>query len=157
GAVEVAVADDQQEADALLAGRRALNPALEARGSRFIEDVCVPVGRLAELIGACRAIAQRRGVEVTMSGHAGDGNLHPCFFFDPAEEGSRERAEAAFGDLVAVALSMGGTISGEHGVGSLKARWLPGEVGAASVERQRQVKALFDPLGIMNPGRVYWS
>ena len=157
GAVEVAVADDEQEADALLAGRRALNPALEARGSRFIEDVCVPVGRLAELIGACREIAQRRGVDVTMSGHAGDGNLHPCFFFDPAEEGSRERAEGAFGDLVAVALSMGGTISGEHGVGSLKARWLPGEVGAASVERQRRVKALFDPRGIMNPGRVYWS
>jgi glycolate dehydrogenase FAD-linked subunit len=156
GAAEVAVADDQQEAEALLAGRRALNPALEARGSRFIEDVCVPVGRLTELIRACREIAQGRGVDVTMSGHAGDGNLHPCFFFDPAEAGSRERAELAFGDLVAVALSMGGTISGEHGVGSLKARWLPDEVGQASVERQRQVKALFDPVGIMNPGRVYW-
>jgi glycolate oxidase len=156
GAVEVAIADDEEEADLLLAGRRALNPALEARGPRFIEDVCVPVTRLAELIRAGHRIADRRGVDVTMSGHAGDGNLHPCFFFDPSEEGSRERAELAFGDLIEVTLGLGGTITGEHGVGSLKARWLVQELGAAAVERQRAVKALFDPDGILNPGRVYW-
>ena len=157
GAAEVAVADDAQEADALLAGRRALNPALEAKGHRFIEDVCVPIGRLTELIRAGQEIAAKREVEITMSGHGGDGNLHPCFFFDPAVEGSRERAEEAFGDLVAVALELGGTITGEHGVGSLKSRWLAQELGPAELARQRAVKALFDPAGIMNPGRVYWS
>jgi glycolate oxidase len=156
GAVEVAIADDEQEADLLLAGRRALNPALEARGQRFIEDVCVPVGRLTDLVRAGREIAARRDVEITMSGHAGDGNLHPCFFFDPQQEGSRERAELAFGDLIAVTLDLGGTITGEHGIGSLKSRWLADEVGTAAVERQRAVKALFDPSGILNPGRVYW-
>jgi glycolate oxidase len=156
GAVEVAIADDEQQADLLLAGRRALNPALEARGQRFIEDVCVPVGRLTDLVRAGREIAARRDVEITMSGHAGDGNLHPCFFFDPEQEGSRERAELAFGDLIAVTLDLGGTITGEHGIGSLKSRWLADEVGTAAVERQRAVKALFDPSGILNPGRVYW-
>ncbi len=157
GATEVAVADDVQEADLLLAGRRALSPALEAKGPRFLEDVCVPVGRLTDLIRVGQAIAARRGLEVTMSGHAGDGNLHPSIFFDDQDEASRENAEGAFGEMVAAALEFGGTITGEHGVGSLKARWLAQELGERELERQRAVKALFDPRGIMNPGRVYWS
>lgn len=157
GATEVAVADDLQESDALLAGRRALHHALVAKGTHFIEDLCVPVRQLTELIAAGHEISARTGVEITMSGHGGDGNLHPSFFYDAADDDSRHRAEEAFGDLVKVALGMGGTITGEHGVGSLKARWLPDEVGAASIERQRAVKAMFDPRGILNPGRVYWS
>jgi len=157
GATEVAVADDVQEADLLLAGRRALSPALEAKGPRFLEDVCVPVGRLTDLIRVGQAIAARRGLEITMSGHAGDGNLHPSIFFDDRDEASRENAEGAFGEMVAAALELGGTITGEHGVGSLKARWLAQELGERELERQRAVKALFDPRGIMNPGRVYWS
>ncbi len=157
GATEVAVADDVQESEALLAGRRALHHALVAKGTHFIEDLCVPVRQLTELIAAGHEISARTGVEITMSGHGGDGNLHPSFFYDAADDDSRHRAEEAFGDLVKVALGMGGTITGEHGVGSLKARWLPDEVGAASIERQRAVKALFDPRGILNPGRVYWS
>jgi glycolate oxidase len=155
GATEVAVADDTQESEALLAGRRALHHGLVAKGRHFIEDVCVPVGRLTELIAAGHEISARTGVEITMSGHGGDGNLHPSFFYDDDE--SRHRAEEAFGELVAATLSMGGTITGEHGVGALKARWLPGEVGAASIARQRAIKALFDPTGVLNPGRVYWS
>lgn len=157
GATEVAVADDVQEADLLLAGRRALSPALEAKGPRFLEDVCVPVGRLTDLIRVGQAIAARRNLEITMSGHAGDGNLHPSIFFDDQDEASRENAEGAFGEMVAAALEFGGTITGEHGVGSLKARWLAQELGERELERQRAVKALFDPRGIMNPGRVYWS
>ena len=155
GAVDVAVADDQQEADALMAGRRAVNNALEAKGGRFVEDVCVPVGRLADLIRAGEEISSRRGVEMTMSGHGGDGNLHPCVFFDRADPESRLRAEAAFADLVDVALAMGGTITGEHGVGSLKREFLVQELGPAEIVRQRAVKAVFDPRGIMNPGVVY--
>jgi glycolate oxidase len=157
GAREVAVADDVQEADLLLAGRRALSPALEAKGPRFLEDVCVPVGRLTDLIREGQAIAARRGLEVTMSGHAGDGNLHPSIFFDEHDPASRENAEGAFGEIVALALEFGGTITGEHGVGSLKAKWLAQELGERELERQRAVKAVFDPRGIMNPGRVYWS
>ncbi len=155
GAVDVAVADDAQEADLLLAGRRALSPALEARGSRFLEDVCVPVGRLTDLIRRGQEISATRGLEITMSGHAGDGNLHPSIFFDAADPSSREHAEEAFGDLVTAALEMGGTITGEHGVGTLKAPWLRLELDERELDRQQAVKAVFDPRGVMNPGRVF--
>ncbi|MEP6630274.1 MAG: FAD-linked oxidase C-terminal domain-containing protein [Lapillicoccus sp.] len=154
GATDVAVADDAQEAEALMAGRRALHVAHETKGPHFTEDVCVPVARLADLIRAGHEIGERRGVDVTLSGHAGDGNLHPCFFFAAGDADSMHRAEQAFDDLVHVALALGGTITGEHGVGSLKMRWLPQELGEAEMARQRAVKAVFDPLGIMNPGKV---
>jgi glycolate oxidase len=154
GAQDVAVADDAQEAEALMAGRRALHAAHEAKGPHFTEDVCVPVTRLADLIRAGHAVSEQRGVPVTMSGHAGDGNLHPCFFFDAGDVDSVARAEQAFDDLVHIALDLGGTITGEHGVGSLKRRWLPHELGEPEMARQRAVKAVFDPLGIMNPGKV---
>jgi glycolate oxidase len=157
GAAEVAVADDPAEADLLLAGRRALSPALEAKGPRYLEDVCVPVGRLTDLIREGQRIAAERGLEIVMAGHAGDGNLHPSIFFDAADPASRERAHSAFSQIVTTALSMGGTITGEHGVGTLKAPWLAEELGEAELARQRAVKALFDPRGILNPGRVYWS
>ncbi len=155
GATEVAVADDAAEAEALMAGRRVVSTALEGYGARMVEDVCVPVRRLTELIERCRAVCRTRGVEVAFSGHAGDGNLHPSLFFDAADPVSRERAEAAFGDIVDLALAMGGTITGEHGVGSLKAPWLVRELGESEIRRQQRVKAVFDPAGILNPGRVY--
>lgn len=153
GAEEVAVADDAQEADALMAGRRALAPALELKGPHFIEDVCVPVTRLGDLIATARQICAQRDVPIVLSGHGGDGNLHPSLFF--TDDRSREHAEAAFALIVEAALEMGGTVTGEHGVGSLKKRWLPQELGDSEIQRQRQLKALFDPAGIMNPGRPY--
>jgi glycolate oxidase len=153
GAGDVAVAEDRQEADLLLEGRRALNPALRARGPRFIEDVCVPVARLGELVEQVHEIADRHGLEATCGGHAGDGNLHPCFFYDADDPASLAAARAAFDDLVRAAWSLGGTVTGEHGVGQQKVSWLAEELGEAEVARQRAVKALFDPLGIMNPGR----
>ena len=154
GALDVAVADDAQQADALMAGRRALHAAQELKGPHFTEDVCVPIRRLADLIRAGHRLGAEHGVDVTLSGHGGDGNLHPCFFFRLDDPDSRRRAEAAFDGLVREALAMGGTITGEHGVGSLKAKWLPLELGEAEMTRQRAVKAVFDPLGIMNPGKV---
>ena len=155
GAEDVAVADDEAEADLLLQGRRVLNPALEARGSRLIEDVCVPVTHLGALVRAVHDIAGRHGLEATASGHAGDGNLHPCFFYDASDPASVAAANQAFDDLIEAAWALGGTLTGEHGVGGLKAPWLERELGPEEMDRQRAVKALFDPLGIMNPGRVY--
>lgn len=160
GATDIATADDPQEAELLMGGRRMLNPGLEAKGHRFLEDICVPIIRLGDLIEAAHRVGAAHGIEVTTSGHGGDGNLHPSFFFDPDlpdGPGSRAAAETAFGELVTVALAMGGTISGEHGIGTLKARWLEQEVGPASLQRQRDLKHLFDPTQILNPGRVYWS
>ncbi|RIK15175.1 MAG: FAD-binding oxidoreductase, partial [Acidobacteria bacterium] len=134
-------------------GRRVLNPALAARGPRFIEDVCVPVDQLGELVTRVHEIAGRHGLEATCSGHAGDGNLHPCFFYDDTDPASVEAGRRAFDDVVRAAWALGGTLTGEHGVGEQKVPWLAEELGEAEVARQRAVKALFDPLGIMNPGR----
>ena len=154
GATEVAVADDAAEADALMEGRRVVSTALETYGARMVEDVCVPVARLTDLIDAARRVCDEIGVRVAFAGHAGDGNLHPSLFFDRTDPGSRERAERANEAIVRAALGMGGTISGEHGIGSVKAGLLPLEVSAADLARHRRIKAVFDPSGIMNPGRV---
>ncbi len=155
GAVETAVADNAAEADLLMKGRRMLNHALEAKGGRLAEDACVPVARLAEFVRIGQDIAERTGVEITLSGHGGDGNLHPSLFFDRDDEAGLHRAEGALRQLLRAALDLGGTITGEHGVGVQKREFLEWELGVAELARQRAVKALFDPRGIMNPGKVY--
>jgi len=155
GAREVAFAESSQQSADLMAGRRALNAALELQGTSLVEDVCVPVIRLGEVVETTAALGASLGVEVCVGGHAGDGNLHPHFFYDPADRASFERATSAFDGLVGIVLAAGGTISGEHGVGVQKAPWLGRELGAAELGRQRRLKAFFDPRGIMNPGKVY--
>ncbi len=155
GADDVAVAEDRSEADALMAGRRVLSHALDRHGPRLAEDACVPVGRLGDFVGEGQRISARTGVDIALAGHGGDGNLHPSLFFDRRDPASLHRAEAALGELLRVALSYGGTITGEHGVGVQKRPYLPQELGPAELARQRSLKALFDPLGVMNPGKVY--
>ena len=154
-AVEIAVADTAAEGDLLMKGRRMLNYALEAKGARLAEDACVPVARLGEFIRAGQAISERTGVEITLSGHGGDGNLHPSLFFEHGDVEAWHRAEAALEEVLRACLDLGGTITGEHGVGVQKRRFLEWELGAPEVARQRAVKALFDPSGIMNPGKVF--
>ena len=131
-----------------------LNHALEVKGRRIGEDACVPVARLADFVRAGQAIAARTGVEMTLSGHGGDGNLHPSMFF-PDDPDGWARAQVALDELLRAALELGGTITGEHGVGTLKRHHLRWELGEAELARQRAVKAVFDPRGIMNPGKVY--
>ncbi|MDC5695843.1 FAD-binding protein [Intrasporangium calvum] len=155
GAVEVAVAEDRQEADLLLQGRRVLSTAVEALGARIAEDVCVPVGRLGEYVRGAAEAARRFDVRIPVSGHAGDGNLHPSIVYPYGDAGARERAWAAFDELMQLGLSLGGTVAGEHGIGSIKRRWFAAEVGPREVERQRAIKAVFDPSGIMNPEVVF--
>ena len=155
GAAEIAVADNAAEAELLMKGRRMLNYALEAKGGRLAEDACVPVARLGDFVRIGQEISERTGVEITLSGHGGDGNLHPSLFFEHGDLDGWHRAEAALEELLRAALDLGGTITGEHGVGVQKRRFLEWELGAAEVARQRAVKALFDPSGIMNPGKVY--
>ena len=154
GASEVAVADTRSEGELLMQGRRMLNYALELKGNRLAEDACVPIARLADFVHAGQDISERIGIEITLSGHGGDGNLHPSLFFDDDPD-SWHRAEAALDEVLRAALELGGTITGEHGVGTQKRRHLAWELGADELARQRAVKAVFDPLGIMNPGKVY--
>lgn len=155
GAEDIAVADDRWEAEALMAGRRMLGPALELHSARLAEDACVPVARLGDFVREGQRISQRTGVDIVMAGHGGDGNLHPALYFDRDDPASLHRAEAALDELLVAALALGGTITGEHGVGVLKRHHLSGELGPAEMARQRAVKALFDPMGLMNPGKVY--
>lgn len=155
GATEVVVADDPRESDVLLEGRRVMSTAFEAKGGRLAEDICVPVGRLAEFVRGVEAIAARRAVTIPVSGHGGDGNLHPSIVYAYDDPDALARAWLAFDDVVRLGLTLDGTITGEHGIGSIKVPWLGLELGDAELARQRRVKAVFDPGGIMNPGKVF--
>ncbi|GAA3849674.1 FAD-binding oxidoreductase [Streptomyces sedi] len=155
GATEVVPADDQAESEMLLAARRATLPALEAvTGTTMIDDVCVPRDRMAELIDGIAAIAERVDLTIGVVAHAGDGNAHPTVCFDASDPDQAARARASFDDIMALGLELGGTITGEHGVGVLKKEWLARELGPVGLELQRSVRRVFDPTGILNPGKV---
>ena len=154
GAVEVAVASDHEESELLLAARRMINPAVEKVGASFVDDVAVPRARLVDLLDGIAKIATEHDVEILCPGHIGDVNMHPHVVFDRGDDAAAVRAEAAFGAIMQLALELGGTITGEHGVGTLKRPWLEQEVGSVGLRLQQRVKAAFDPLGILNPGKV---
>jgi glycolate dehydrogenase FAD-linked subunit len=161
GAREVFEATDPAQADELLAIRRLVHPALERlagtmfpHGATIIDDVAVPVTRLAELLSGVAAIAAANDVVVAMVGHAGDGNMHPNILIDRADPAVLARGRAAFDQIMALGLALGGTCTGEHGVGLLKRDWLARELGPTGLRIQRAVKDALDPLGILNPGKV---
>lgn len=143
---------DPDEGEALLAVRRAMHPAMEALGPVLIEDVAVPRSRLPEMFAAIRAIADRYGMLIPTVAHAGDGNLHPNLVYEGEEV--PDRVWRAAGELFEAALALGGTLTGEHGVGTLKRRWLADELGDEQVALQRRIKDAFDPTGILSPGRA---
>ena len=154
GAKEVFITDDAEEGEMFVAARRAAFPAIEARGSILLEDVGAPVPLLPDLLAAIAEIAERYRVEIPVVAHAGDGNTHPNVVFDPAEPGARERAYAAFDEVMAAAIALGGTITGEHGVGRTKKRALPAQLGPEAMALTRTIKAALDPEGILNPGAI---
>lgn len=155
GAEEVAEASDAGEASALLEARRLVNVALDQLGATVIEDVAVPRARLGELLSGVALIAAKRQITIACPGHAGDGNMHPTVIFDPSDPDALFRAERAFSDVMALGLELGGTISGEHGIGLLKRDWLVKELGPLSTRLQRELKSVFDPGGIMNPSKMF--
>jgi glycolate oxidase len=144
---------DVATGERLLDIRRAMHPALASRGNVLIEDVAVPRSRLPEMFREIARIGAHYGVEIPTLAHAGDGNLHPNFVFEGEEV--PERIWAAADELFRAAVRLGGTLTGEHGVGVLKRRWLAEELGDASVDLQRRIKAVFDPAGILNPGVMF--
>ncbi len=154
GALEVAEAADTAESEMLWQSRRMVNAAIRCRGATLIDDVSVPRSRLVELLDGVRRIAEQHDVLVSCPGHVGDGNMHPTVIFDRADDAAVARAEAAFDAVMRLGLDLGGTITGEHGVGLLKRRWLEHELGPLGTELHRSIKATFDPRGILNPGKV---
>lgn len=154
GASFAGAADDAAEGDALLAARRAALPALERRGAVLLDDVAVLPSRLCDLISAVERIADEAGLLIGTFGHAGDGNLHPTIVFDREDEAQVSATRAAFDRILVAALDLGGTITGEHGVGVLKREHLAAELGPTNLQLQRTLKRALDPLGILNPGKV---
>ncbi|MBC7591492.1 MAG: FAD-binding protein [Salinibacterium sp.] len=149
---------DPIEGEKLFAVRRAFHPAMAALGTVLIEDVCVPRSQLPAMFAAIGEIESRYGIIIPTVAHAGDGNLHPNFVFEgegPAGDGVPAHIWAAADELFQAALRLGGTLTGEHGIGLLKRRWLRDELGDDQLALQQQVKAVFDPLGILNPGKVF--
>ncbi|MFJ8587641.1 FAD-binding oxidoreductase [Streptomyces sp. NPDC093595] len=156
GATQVVPAEDAAESDLLLQARRLSLTALETVSTAtMIDDVCVPRSRLAEMLDGTAAIAAAYGLTIGVCAHAGDGNTHPVVCFDQADPDEARRARASFDDIMALGLELGGTITGEHGVGVLKKEWLARELGPVGLELQRGIKRTFDPLGILNPGKLF--
>jgi glycolate oxidase subunit GlcD len=154
GAAEVFSTSDPQEGEAFVAARRFAIPAVEAKGALLLEDVGVPLSALADLVVGIAALAAERGLMISVIAHAGDGNTHPLIVYDPADTDMTRRAETAFGDIMDLAVGLGGTITGEHGVGRLKKPWLAGYLGPEAMELTRRIKTALDPDGILNPGAV---
>ncbi len=157
---EVAVSADPAEGERLLRIRRSMHPAMETLGTTLIEDVSVPRSALPAMFDEIARIERAYGIVIPTVAHAGDGNLHPNFVFDAEPDAAGIVAVPpavwdAADELFRAALRLGGTLTGEHGVGVLKSRWLADELGDDQWELQRQITRVFDPAGILNPGKVF--
>jgi glycolate oxidase len=153
GASYVAQTDDADEGELLMGARRMAIPCVERHGTVLIEDVGVPVPRIPELLVAVEQIAARHRTAIPVIGHAGDGNFHPLVTYDASDVDATERAAQAFDAIMAAALELGGTVTGEHGVGSLKTRHLVSQLGDDVMDLTRRIKEAIDPDGILNPGK----
>lgn len=154
GATEVLVTSDQATGDAYTAARRAAIPAVESKGRLLLGDVGVPLPELTALVTGIAAISARHEVVISVIAHAGDGNTHPLVVFDPHDAAQGDHAEAAYGEVMDLAIGLGGTITGEHGVGRTKKAWLPDYVGEEVVALNRTIKDALDPRGLLNPGAI---
>ncbi len=153
GATLAVTTDEEAEGRMLMAARRLAYSALEHQGATLLDDVCVPLGQIPALLEGIEAVAARHGVLIGTFGHAGDGNMHPTIVFDHHDPDAVARAHAAFAELIRVALDLGGTVSGEHGVGLLKRDFLPLELGEAH-GLNHAIKHALDPHGLFNPGKA---
>ena len=154
GAVDVAVASDAEESRMLLEARRLVNAALEPLGVTLVDDVAVPRSKLVALLNGVAEIGAKYDVLICCPGHVGDGNMHPTVVFDRDDPAAEARALEAFGAVMELGLALGGTITGEHGIGVLKARWLEQELGPVGLDLHRKLKSVFDPANLLNPGKV---
>jgi D-lactate dehydrogenase len=148
-------AADEAAREQLWSARKALSPALRTLApGKINEDVVVPVSRIPQLVDGIRLLAEELALPIVSFGHAGNGNLHVNILVDPADAAQMERAHAALARVFALTLSLGGTLSGEHGIGLAKRDFMPQAIDPATLALMRQVKAVFDPAGILNPGKL---
>ncbi|HWO94590.1 MAG TPA: FAD-linked oxidase C-terminal domain-containing protein, partial [Dehalococcoidia bacterium] len=156
GSLEVRLATSNAEREAIWAARRSINSALaRVRPSRLGEDIVVPRANVPDLVRRIRSISDETGLPIAVFGHAGDGNMHPNILFDRSREGELARVEAAAAGIFRAALALGGTLSGEHGIGTLKKAFLEEDLGPEAVDVMRSIKQALDPNGILNPHKVF--
>jgi glycolate oxidase len=156
GASEVKVADSEVAREELWRGRRSVGPSLARRApNKLGEDISVPRSQIPEAVRRIKEIGRKYDLPIVVFGHAGDGNLHPNILFDKRDEDQWERVEQAVGEIFAAAVALGGTLSGEHGVGVLKRPYLEHALGPVSIEMQQRIKQAWDPKNILNPGKIF--
>jgi glycolate oxidase len=153
GALWAEQSTDDAEAEALFEARRLAYPALERLGPVLTEDVCVPRSKVPAMLEQISAIAAGHGVRIATVAHAGDGNLHPCMITPSGDAAARLAAQAAFEEFLDAAIALGGTVTGEHGVGILKRDGMRRELDPGSLALQAAVRRALDPLEIFNPGK----
>lgn len=155
GAREVQVARTEKERNELWVARRAISPSLARRApNKLGEDISVPRSAIPDAVAAIKEISRQIGIPIAIFGHAGDGNLHPNILFDRRDPAQVEKMKKAAAEIFRVALRLGGTLSGEHGVGSLKRPFVEQDVGPVFIDVMNQIKKALDPKNILNPGKV---
>jgi glycolate oxidase len=155
GARKVTVAKDEAERAKLWKARRSVSPALARKApNKLGEDITVPRSAIPEAVRRLKEVSAKYGLPIVIFGHAGDGNLHPNILFDKRDPEQWAKVEKMVAEEFAIALELGGTLSGEHGVGTLKRPYLERALGSVSVSIQKQIKHVFDPFNILNPGKV---
>jgi len=156
-ATSMKLAESDADRDAIFAARRAALPALaQVKPTTVLEDATVPRSRIPEMLKALREIAVKYNLQIGTFGHAGDGNLHPTILTDESNKEEMERVHKAVDEIFKVAISLGGTLSGEHGIGMAKSKYMELEFGASGVNVMKKIKQALDPDNIMNPGKMFW-
>jgi D-lactate dehydrogenase len=155
GCIDCVVADDEARKEALWATRKALSPALRNVAPKKInEDVAVPVSRIPELVEGLGGLSEKHGITIVNFGHAGNGNLHVNLLIDPDRADELKAAERCLDQVFDLVLGLGGTISGEHGIGLVKREFVAREIDPVILALMRRMKEVFDPEGILNPGKA---
>lgn len=156
GATSTALASSNEEAEVLKTGRRAALSALaRKRPTTILEDATVPRSEIANMVKAIQQISEKYDVQISTFGHAGDGNLHPTCLTDVRNEEEMLRVEQALAEIFHIAIELGGTITGEHGVGEMKAPYLEWKLGSSGIHVMKGIKQSIDPQNIMNPGKMF--
>lgn len=158
GAASVKIAESDADRDAIFAARRAALPALaQVKPTTVLEDATVPRSKIPEMLNALKKIAEKYRLQIGTFGHAGDGNLHPTILTDETDKEEMERVHKAVDEIFNVAISLGGTLSGEHGIGMAKSKYMELQFGSSGVKVMKKIKDALDPDNIMNPGKMFWG
>ncbi|MEE8400892.1 MAG: FAD-linked oxidase C-terminal domain-containing protein, partial [Candidatus Hydrothermarchaeaceae archaeon] len=156
GAISIKIAKEESERKKIWEARASALPALaRIRPTTILEDATVPRSKITEMITAVQEIAEKQRIKIGTFGHAGDGNLHPTILTDERDAEEMERVEKAISDIFKKTLSLGGTLTGEHGIGVSKARFLELETGGEALEIMKGIKRTLDPNNILNPGKIF--